>query len=62
MQASVIIVDILLLIAITMNLLDGVLSVVEGEIKRAWIKISLAVVQIAIFAVLNQNAAAALVK
>ena len=62
MPASVIIVDILLLIAITMNLLDGILSTVEGKIKRAWIKISLAVVQIAIFAILNQITAAALVK
>lgn len=62
MPASVIIVDILLMIMITLNLMDGVLSTIEGKIKRAWIKISLGVIQIAIFAVLNQNAAAALIK
>lgn len=58
MPASVIIVDILLMIMITFNLMDGVLSTIEGKIKRAWIKISLGVVQIAIFAIFNQTAAA----
>lgn len=61
MLATVIIVDILLLIMITLNLMDGVLSTVEGKIKRAWIKISLGVIQIAFFTILNE-AAAALIK
>lgn len=58
MPASVIIVDILLLIMITLNLMDGVLSTIEGKIKRAWFKISLGVIQIVVFAVFNQTAAA----
>ena len=61
MPASVIIVDILLLIMITLNLMDGVLSTIEGKIKRAWFKISLGVIQIVVFAVFNKIAAAALV-
>lgn len=61
MPASVIIIDILLLIIITLNLMDGVLSTIEGKIKRAWFKISLGVIQIAVFAVFNKIAAAALV-
>ena len=61
MPASVIIVDFLLTIMITLNLMDGVISVTEGKIKRAWFKISLGVIQIVVFAVFNQIAAAALV-
>ena len=61
MPVSVIIVDILLLIMITLNLMDGVLSTIEGKIKRAWFKISLGVIQIVVFAVFNKIAAAALV-
>ena len=59
MPASVIIVDFLLTIMITLNLMDGVISVTEGKIKRAWFKISLGVIQIVVFAVFNQIAAAA---
>lgn len=58
MSTSVIIIDILLLIMITLNLMDGVLSTIEGKIKRAWFKISLGVIQIVVFAVFNQTAAA----
>lgn len=61
MPASVIIVDILLMIMIMVNLLLAVSYFVNDKLKLAWIKISTGIILIIVFAVFNKIAAAALV-